>query len=97
MLSGCTNDLTDLESELNNPLDSDLLKCRPRLFHFTQNFRCEYYWNDILNRYFILEDADSGAYIGGAKAVVTYDPNALEFVKAINGDVEYRTSPTVFC
>ena len=96
MLSGCTNDLTDLESELNNPLDSDLLKCGLPAFSISPRISDVSIGTIFSTDIFILEDADSGAYIGGAKAVVTYDPNALEFVKAINGDVSTGPAPLFF-
>ena len=96
MLSGCTNDLTDLESELNNPLDSDLLKCGLPAFSISPKSSDVTIGTIFSTDIFILEDADSGAYIGGAKAVVTYDPNTLEFVKAINGDVSTGSAPLFF-
>tara|TARA_S200000501_G_scaffold98676_1_gene92038 strand:- start:52400 stop:52987 length:588 start_codon:yes stop_codon:yes gene_type:complete len=96
ILSGCTNDLTDLESELNNPLDSDLLKCGLPAFSISPRSSNVTIGTIFSTDIFILEDPDSSTYIGGAKAVVKYDPIALEFVKAINGDISTGSDPLFF-
>jgi len=93
---GCREDIGDLNDELDNSLDSQLVKCGlpalsiyPKITTIAENTT---FTTDL----FALDDADSGIYFGGAKAVVHYNPEILELTNIIDGDMAIGSSPLFF-
>ena len=95
---GCSNEITDLNAELNNPLDLEQVECGLPALAFAPNiFDINRATNGVFTaEIFLMDSINSEQVYGGTKAVVSYNPEMLEFLGVNNGELSAGSAPLFF-
>ena len=96
LIHGCSNEITDLENELDNPLDAEQLGCGLPALAFSPNQYDVVVDGTFIAEVFLMDSTESEQWYGGVKAVVNYNPEKLELIHINNGDLAEGSAPLFF-
>lgn len=96
LILGCRNEITDLENELDNPLDAEQLECGLPALAFSPNQYDVVVDGTFIAEVFLMDSTESEQWYGGAKAVVNYNPEKLELINVSIGNLVIGPGPLFF-